>query len=81
MLGTSVAVIGTVDPTDSAGPPRSNYTLDGSLPVTFTAPNTTKTIYQVVYYESQTLNDGEHTLVITDTRASSSFCIDYILYT
>jgi hypothetical protein len=80
-IGTSIAVVGTVQPTDPTGPPKSNYTLDSSPTVTFTAPNTTKAIFQVVYYESPALENGEHTLIITDARASSSFWIDYILYT
>ncbi|KIM91333.1 hypothetical protein PILCRDRAFT_810598 [Piloderma croceum F 1598] len=79
--GTSIAVVGTIQPTGPTGPPKSNYTIDSSPTVTFTAPSTTTAIFQVVYYESPTLENGEHTLIITDARASSPFWIDYILYT
>src|ERR1700735_1451976 len=80
-VGTSVAVFGTVGPTDSTGPPKSSYTLDGAPPVTFIAPETTGIIKRVMYYQSPTLSYGEHSLVVTDAQDLTYFWIDYILYT
>lgn len=72
---------GTVGPTVVGGPARSNYTLDGLPPVTFTAPLTINNIYQLLYYQSPTLDDGEHSLIVTDIGDQSTLWVDYLLYT
>jgi hypothetical protein len=81
IVGTSVAVYGTVGPTDPTGRrPKSNYTLDDGPPVTYTAPETNNVIHHVLYYQSPTLSDGEHSLVVMGAQDSTFFWIDYILY-
>lgn len=78
-IGTSVAVYGTINPSGSR--PRSTYVIDGGSAFTYTAPDTSDFAYSVLFYQSPTLSDDQHTLVITDTHSFSAFLIDYMLYT
>ncbi|PSR71006.1 hypothetical protein PHLCEN_2v13110 [Hermanssonia centrifuga] len=74
--GTNVEVYGTI-----GGAAVSTYALDLSPPSTFTAPNTSATVYQQRLFQSPTLQDGSHTLVITVISQGPFFWLDYLLYT
>ncbi|KAK7000361.1 hypothetical protein R3P38DRAFT_2561495 [Favolaschia claudopus] len=81
-VGTSVTVFGTVAASDS---PQASMTflVDGIIGGTFTPPsNTTSTIHHEALWVSPALNDGSHTLVITQTAAQTQgeIFLDYIMY-
>lgn len=78
-VGTSVAVYGTINPSGSR--PKSTYVIDNGSAYTYTAPDADDFVYSVLFYQSPTLSDGQHTLVVTDTHNFSAFLVDYILYT
>lgn len=74
--GTSVAVYGTVG-LDS---PTSAYLLDGGSPSLYAPGKSNTMVYQHLFYQSPTLANGEHTLLITDA-GSGMLWIDYLSYT
>jgi len=78
---TSVAVYGTVPAADGKGPAVTSYVIDGSSAVTFTAPTTNSTLYQIPFFGAGGLAEGKvHCLTITYNSAQSSeFWLDYIL--
>lgn len=78
--GTQVAVYG-VTPVDSNA--TSLYTIDSGEPVSFTPRKATiVSTTRILYFKSQELSYGEHTLRITVTEVSTtdSFTIDWIQY-
>ena len=79
VIGSAVTVYGTV-----ITGCRSAYALDDSSPVTFTAPNQTsiQNNHQFPFYSSPTLQDGVHTLTITQLTNNSNqvLWLDYIVY-
>jgi hypothetical protein len=74
--GTSVAVYGTIGP-DS---PRSSYLLDAPPASVYTAGTLQATAFQQLFFQSPTLSDGEHTLLVTNL-GSGALWIDYFRYT
>ena len=74
--GTSVAVYGTI----GSDTPRSSYLLDVATPSIYAAGKTRVTLFQRMFFQSPTLTDGEHTLLITNL-GTGELWIDYIVYT
>ncbi|GJE85151.1 hypothetical protein PsYK624_012290 [Phanerochaete sordida] len=56
------------------------YTLDGGRPTFFTSANSSTYFSQRVFYTSDIVPYGEHTLVVTPA-SSISYCFDNIIYT
>ncbi|GBE81589.1 hypothetical protein SCP_0313180 [Sparassis crispa] len=81
--GVEVLVNGPVNaPIGGCSPPVSVYSVDGSAPVTFTAPNVTTNIDDLEFFDSGHLALGEHVLVTNITQASAGclYALDYITY-
>jgi len=74
--GTLVSVYGTVDSESSS----STYTLDDSVPVVFTSPQSSSPIYNEPFYTSPPLSPGEHTLTINIT-SDGDYWLDYLRFT
>jgi hypothetical protein len=62
------------------GAPISTYSLDDTTLVQFTAPSVQEPVYQTLFYQSPSLQDGLHHLVITSLVTNTTFWLDYILY-
>ncbi|KAJ7791442.1 hypothetical protein B0H14DRAFT_3500397 [Mycena olivaceomarginata] len=80
--GTSITVYGTVAPIN---PPESSLTfvVDDTFTSTFTPPgDLAANVYHDALWTSPTLNNGSHTLVITQTTAQAVGVIflDYLMY-
>lgn len=76
--GTSIGVFGNY----GIDRPQSTYVLDNASPVTFTAPNSTTQVYRQLFYQSPTLQDGGHSLVITFAGPPNAwFWLDYLQHT
>ena len=84
-LGTKITVFGTQGSINVDGQPTTTYAIDGVVVATYAAPMiapgyvTTGTIF----FKSQTLADGNHTLVITTTNGTlpNRYLLDYFQYT
>lgn len=59
--------------------PTSVYLLDGSSHSVFSARDLNAVAYRQLFYQSPPLDDGEHTLLITNT-GTGALWIDYLLY-
>ncbi|KAL0952588.1 hypothetical protein HGRIS_006843 [Hohenbuehelia grisea] len=79
--GTSIAVVGTISPAGFRNrvPPITTYILDGGPAVTYRAHAEPTTQHQRTFYTSPTLQDGEHTLVVTCTNDNTYYWFDYLL--
>lgn len=71
ILGTFVAVYGTIDQQAA-----SSYVIDGGKPQTFNTSDKTPTLYQQQFFQAQ-LEDGIHTLVVTNLLDIHAFWLDY----
>jgi len=58
--------------------PISSYALDGTTSV-YAAERVERPVYGQLFYNSPTLSDGEHTLLVTN-MGSGALWIDYIVY-
>ncbi|KAF7967232.1 hypothetical protein HWV62_35077 [Athelia sp. TMB] len=74
--GTGISVYGTVSPNGTA---ISNYTIDGGSSSIFTAPVVETALGGVLYFNSSVLDDGNHTLAVTNIDSDPWFWIDYFL--
>jgi len=72
--GTFVAVYGTV----GLDTPISSYALDGTTSI-YAADRVEQPVYGQLFYNSPTLDDGEHTLLVTN-MGSGALWIDYVVY-
>ncbi|KAJ7648028.1 hypothetical protein FB45DRAFT_705686, partial [Roridomyces roridus] len=64
--GTSIAVYGTADP----GEPTMSFVLDHGVPFVFNATSlSSRNTHHQLLFASDTLTDGQHTLVLTQTSA------------
>jgi hypothetical protein len=79
--GSSVTVFGTVG---VRNPPQASlsFVVDNSITGAYTAPSLPSDIHHEALWTSPTLNEGSHTIVITQTTAQSAGVIflDYIMY-
>ncbi|PIL28503.1 hypothetical protein GSI_08541 [Ganoderma sinense ZZ0214-1] len=65
--GTRISVFGVVLPQDSSAGQASVYSIDGGTPTQYTAPgNATGPVYNLQFYQSSQLRDGQHTLTIVN---------------
>ena len=83
--GTSVGVFGSVAQSTAAKnlTTISTYQVDGKSTVTYTAPISIMThLTHVQFFQSATLEDGEHSLLITVVNASDArmYWLDYLVY-
>jgi len=62
-------------------PPVSTYVVDGSSPVTYPGPVPSLTLFNQLFYQSPTLDDGDHTLVVRFETQSGWLWLDYFIYT
>lgn len=59
--------------------PISTYSVDGSAPETFrVAEVPQEALYRQRFYQSPTLEDKEHVLIVTSTVSESEFWLDYL---
>ncbi|KAL7282560.1 hypothetical protein ACG7TL_004031 [Trametes sanguinea] len=86
--GTSVQVYGTVTPpTDPGATVTSSYAIDGAQAGSFSSSTVPAALINEqdgqLFFDSGTISDGDHTLVINVTLASAAepYQIDYIKYT
>jgi hypothetical protein len=76
-----VSAIGTIPSSGvPGGPAVASYVLDTFPPVTFSANSSSATVFRKVFYQSPSLPDGQHQLVITNSKAGGELWLDYILY-
>ncbi|KAI0698334.1 hypothetical protein BC835DRAFT_662634 [Cytidiella melzeri] len=71
---SAISVYGPVGITASFGTPVSTYSVDGSTPTTFTAPEVTGTEPEdtVLFFSASNLSAGEHTLTIKRTSTDNA---------
>ncbi|CDO73754.1 hypothetical protein BN946_scf185015.g82 [Trametes cinnabarina] len=86
--GTNVQVYGTITPpTDPGATVTSSYTIDGAAAGSFSSSTVPAALVNEadgqLFFDSGTISDGDHTLVINVTLASAAepYQIDYIKYT
>lgn len=79
LVGTSVAVYGTVETSSRSGPPKSTYCLDDGPIITFNV-TPSDNVQHVMYFNATSLSETEHTLVVTSAADSATFWVDYISY-
>ncbi|KAK7683083.1 hypothetical protein QCA50_013756 [Cerrena zonata] len=85
--GTGIEVIGSVGPQSWGGLPVSRYTLDAMPTVDYEAkPSNESFQTNVTFFKSPTLEEGTHTLLITnqpcqDLPSSCKLLLDYIIWT
>ncbi|KAG6810757.1 hypothetical protein H0H92_010466 [Tricholoma furcatifolium] len=76
--GTQIAVFGTIPPFSlGVAPQTSSYQIDDDTPVSVTLSPTSYTLYQQLFFQSPSLQDGKHTLVVTSVSGGYTFSIDY----
>ena len=77
-------VLGPVGSWDVHGVPSTSYAIDGKVLSNYTAPTVESGTFEsdVLYFTSPTLDQGKHTLAITNLNgtAPNVFWLDYILY-
>ena len=76
-------MFGTVAPTRSDGKLAiTSYNLDNAAAVTVQSPSTPVVIYDYQFYNASSLNDGDHTLIVTGVAVDSEteFWFDYLEY-
>ncbi|KAJ7236891.1 hypothetical protein B0H12DRAFT_1057539 [Mycena haematopus] len=83
-VGTSVTVYGTVG-VENGSQASMGFVVDGSITGIYVPPvNSTATMHHELLWESPTLSNGTHTLVITQVAAPAStsgvIFLDYIMY-
>ena len=84
--GTSVGVFGSVSQSTTTKnlTTISTYQVDGKSTVTYTAPISIEShLTHVQFFQSATLEDGQHSLLITVVNASDAgkYWLDYLVYT
>ncbi|PIL25535.1 hypothetical protein GSI_12398 [Ganoderma sinense ZZ0214-1] len=82
--GTGIQVFGTLEPSDVAGQPTTQYTIDGTVVANYTAPFTASgaSVLNVTFFSKLDLSaDGDHELVITNMNGTSPnmFWLDFFL--
>ena len=78
LAGSSIAVYGLIsDSAVSDVAPASSYTIDGGTTYTYTATQTSSVQSQVLFFKSDSLSNGQHTLVITNLAEGDFFWLDY----
>ena len=84
LLGTFVSVVGSLGSVDVYGVPTTTYAIDGSVVDTYTAHVLAPGLFRLnqTFFDSPTLEPGNHTLVITNVNGTSPNVVwlDYILF-
>ncbi|KAH9476931.1 hypothetical protein JR316_0010847 [Psilocybe cubensis] len=75
--GTSISVYGLISPSGTGNVPSSFYSVDGQNAKTYTATPTSNTQNQVLFYNSGTLANGRHNLVLINLVELDYLWIDY----
>lgn len=72
-FGTSIQVYGTLSDPASNTPFTASFKIDDQSPISYT-PSTQfeGLVYKTRFFQSSVLEEGEHTLVITDTTENAS---------
>ncbi|KAI9000820.1 hypothetical protein BD414DRAFT_511460 [Trametes punicea] len=80
-VGSAVAVLG-IGSTDVGGPPAVEFTIDGSLHVSATAPNNGSTGFEYPFLDIADLSVDQHSLEIQVINATRNypFVLDAIVY-
>ena len=83
--GVHIAVFGSQGSIDVDGQPTTTYAIDGEVVANYTSPVIAPGYFTIntVFFQSQTLVDGDHTLVITTTNGTrpNRYWLDYFQYT
>jgi hypothetical protein len=78
-------VYGTIDISgdpNNPNDPLSSYSIDGSIVASYTGVRSLSIIqYRQRFFQSSTLTDGVHTLVINNTVNQGRLILDYVLVT
>ncbi|KAI0355522.1 hypothetical protein OH77DRAFT_1437001 [Trametes cingulata] len=79
--GTGVQVVGTLGPSNTNGQPKTTYTIDNQVVGTYEAPFSESIQYNVTFFASGNLPDGDHVILInnTDGTRPNAFWLDYFL--
>ncbi|KAJ6512706.1 hypothetical protein C8R45DRAFT_813226, partial [Mycena sanguinolenta] len=81
--GTEITIFGSIGAT-TAPTASMNFVVDGGTPGTYIAGSVTSTAHHQPLWVSPSLNEGPHTLVITQGEAMPSIhgpiFLDYIIY-
>ncbi|PPQ87244.1 hypothetical protein CVT25_004094 [Psilocybe cyanescens] len=76
-IGTSVSVFGTLDSADKMrGIPISSYSVDNEAPIVYMGPIPDVFQYKQLFFQSNTLSPGSHTLLIT-VLSNASYYVDF----
>ncbi|KAF8064018.1 hypothetical protein FPV67DRAFT_1782385 [Lyophyllum atratum] len=76
--GSSIAVYGTITETRPGfGARLSTYTIDGANPVVFRPSPAANVLYKQLFFQSPTLGDGQHTLVVTAGAGDLPLWLDF----
>ncbi|EIW77910.1 hypothetical protein CONPUDRAFT_157086 [Coniophora puteana RWD-64-598 SS2] len=79
--GTWIGVYASTGAPGGWGFPITEFTIDGGQPASFTSLNVSSQSYHFPVFQSDILEDGQHTLVINHTDAGpSTFWFDYLEY-
>ncbi|CAL1709303.1 unnamed protein product [Somion occarium] len=85
-FSTGIEVFGSIGPKDWGGFPVSRYTLETNPTVDYKATPNDQYQVNVSFFKSPILDDGHHTLLITNRPCqtlgqSCKFLLDYVVYT
>ncbi|KAG6836976.1 hypothetical protein H0H93_016929 [Arthromyces matolae] len=76
--GTGVAVFGRIPQLSPNSNARtSSYAIDGGTPVSMTPVPSDDASYQQLFFQTNTLQDGNHTIVVTVGSGNLTFYLDY----
>ncbi|CDO73753.1 hypothetical protein BN946_scf185015.g81 [Trametes cinnabarina] len=80
--GSAIGVVGIATTVKGAQPPVVQFSVDGSEPVTTTAPNNGTTDYRLPFFAVEGLSPTQHSFKINVVNASTSypFFLDVIAY-
>ncbi|KAM5542540.1 hypothetical protein V8D89_003999 [Ganoderma adspersum] len=82
--GTGIQIFGTLEPSDFAGQPTTQYAIDGTVVANYTAPFTPSgpSVLNVTFFSKLDLSaEGDHEIVITNVNGTSPnmFWLDFFL--
>ncbi|TFK37635.1 hypothetical protein BDQ12DRAFT_685022 [Crucibulum laeve] len=76
--GTSVTVVGTIPVGTETT--TSEYSVDGKAPVSVSFRSGSNAVYDQTFWQSGTLQDGVHSLTITNKASAAEFLLDRIKF-
>ncbi|PPQ76284.1 hypothetical protein CVT26_009679 [Gymnopilus dilepis] len=77
--GVGISVYGEVLPSGETSVPVSSYSLDGGAPSFFTAVEGNTTQNGAIFFQSEILSAGNHTLIVTNEGTDGHIYLDYFV--